>query len=193
MFKSQFGFAPIASAPPYEAPRGTQVSSSLVQTFLHSCTVHFHSLTQLILLLLTPCSFGQNKRAYHETVSLQTAKNSKIKGRGKNYNSMQLRRMGRNHCADIWTQVSMPPWLALMGLLTQVYKPLPWYPLNGMLMELADWDRTVDSIPLWFTPLDLLSLNFRIKRQISKSWSSWSPRIHCPAEVALQKILLVNS
>ena len=112
MFKSQFGFAPIASAPPYEAPRGTQVSSSLVQTFLHSCTVHFHSLTQLILLLLTPCSFGQNKRAYHETVSLQTAKNSKIKGRGKNYNSMQLRRMGRNHCADIWTQVSMPPeWL----------------------------------------------------------------------------------
>ena len=112
MFKSQFGFAPIASAPPYEAPRGTQVSSSLVQTFLHSCTVHFHSLTQLILLLLTPCSFGQNKRAYHETVSHQTAKNSKIKGRGKNYNSMQLRRMGRNHCADIWTQVSMPPeWL----------------------------------------------------------------------------------
>ena len=61
MFKSQFGFAPIASAPPYEAPRGTKVSSSLVQTFLYSCTVHFHSLTQLILLLLTPCSFGQKK------------------------------------------------------------------------------------------------------------------------------------
>ena len=83
MFKSQFGFAPIASAPPYEAPRGTQVSSSLVQTFLHSCTVHFHSLTQLILLLLTPCSFGQNKRAYHETVSLQTAKNSKKREGGR--------------------------------------------------------------------------------------------------------------
>ena len=61
MFKSQFGFAPIASAPPYEAPRGTQVSSSLVQTFLHSCTVHFHSLTQLILLLLTRVVLAKKK------------------------------------------------------------------------------------------------------------------------------------
>ena len=35
--------------------RGSQrntVPSSLVQTFLHSCSVYFHSLTQLILLLL---------------------------------------------------------------------------------------------------------------------------------------------
>ena len=139
----------------------------LSKTFLHSCTVHFHSLTQLILLLLTPCSFGQNKRAYHETVSLQTAKNSKIKGRGKNYNSMQLRRMGRNHCADIWTQVSMPPWLALMGLLTQVNKPLPSYSLNDMVMELAVSDQTAGSILLWLTPFDLISLNSYIRRQIT--------------------------
>ena len=45
-FKRQFGIAPIASAPPSEASRGTKVvPSSLVQAFCHSCTLHSHSLT----------------------------------------------------------------------------------------------------------------------------------------------------
>ena len=94
----------------------------------------------------------------------------------------------------IQTCVSMPLWLALMGLLTQIYKPLPWYRLNDMVMELADWDQTAESSPLWLTPLDLLSLN---------SWKSWlrmgmrmpfpSPRAHRIAEAAPQQTFWANS
>ena len=52
-----------------------------------------------------------------------------------------------------------------MGLLTQVYKPLPWYFVNSMVVELVGWDQTAESLPLWWTPLDLLSLLYRMRRK----------------------------
>ena len=95
-----------------------------------------------------------------------------------------------NPCLDT---ISLPLWLALMGLLSQIYKPLPWYCPDDMLVDLADWDQTAESLPLWLIPLDLLSLDSRIGSQITKSscrmgMPSPSPRRHCHAEVALHQI-----